>query len=374
MRILEVVLFIVGILMSVAYLTVAERKTLGYMQRRLGPNAVGYYGLLQAFADAAKLLFKEIIIPKESNYLMLILAPVITLLTALLGWAVIPLTPWSYISQFDYGLLIYLSISSLGVFGILLAGWSANSKYALMGSIRSTAQLISYELVLTSVIIIIVYMVGSLNIMKIIEAQRAIWFLLPFLPLFLIFFISSVAETNRPPFDLPEAESELVAGFMTEHSASPFVFFFLGEYSNIALISSLNVILFMGSYLTLPFSIDYLLQLINIESFSFIPLNFSSIIPSFITNSIPGLPGMDYVISSSPYLTYSLSSLSYAVIFAIKLNLLLFTFIWIRASFPRFRYDQLIYLCWMVLLPLVFAFILIVPCTLYILDALPLNL
>jgi NADH-ubiquinone oxidoreductase chain 1 len=362
MRILEVVLFMVGILMCVAYLTVAERKTMGYMQRRLGPNAVGYYGLLQAFADAAKLLFKEIIIPKESNYLMLILAPVITLFTALLGWAVIPLTPWSYITQFDYGLLIYLSISSLGVFGILLAGWSANSKYALMGSIRSTAQLISYELVLTSGVIIIVYMVGSLNIMKIIEAQRAIWFLLPFLPLFLIFFISSVAETNRPPFDLPEAESELVSGFMTEHSASPFVFFFLGEYSNVALISSLNVILFMGSYLTLPFSPDYLL--------SFIPFSMESLTPSFITQ-VQGT--WDYAIASSPYLAYALSSLSYSVVFAIKLNLLLFTFIWVRASFPRFRYDQLIYLCWMVLLPLVFAFILIVPCTLYVLDALPLN-
>jgi NADH-ubiquinone oxidoreductase chain 1 len=206
LRFLELVLFLVGILFGVAYLTVAERKTLGYMQRRLGPNEVGYYGLLQAFADAAKLLLKEIVIPVDSDYKILVLAPLISLITALLGWFLMPLNNYAVIADFNLSILISLVISSVGVFGILLAGWSANSKYALMGSIRSSAQLISYELVLTSLIIIIIFLVGSLSFFDIINSQKLLWFAIPLPFLFILFFLASVAETNRPPFDLPEAK------------------------------------------------------------------------------------------------------------------------------------------------------------------------
>ena len=224
--IIEVLLVVIPVLLTVAFITIAERKTMASMQRRLGPNVVGYYGLLQAFADALKLLLKEYISPTQANLILFFSGPIITLIFSLLGYAVIPYGPGLAISDFNLGILYMLAVSSLSTYGILLAGWSANSKYAFLGSLRSTAQLISYELILTSAILLIILFTGSLNVTVNIEAQRAIWFIVPLLPIFIIFFIGSVAETNRAPFDLAEAESELVSGFMTEHAAVIFVFFF----------------------------------------------------------------------------------------------------------------------------------------------------
>lgn len=339
--ILEVLIFFICILLSVAYLTVAERKTLGYMQRRLGPNAVGWYGLLQAFADAMKLLIKEIVIPKEANKYIMIISPLITLVTALLGWVVIPLGPGLTLSNMENGLLFSLAIGSLGVFGTLLSGWSSNSKYSFLGSIRSTAQLISYELVLTTIYIICIMFAGDLNVTTFIETQRVIWYLIPLFPLFIIFFISTVAETNRPPFDLVEAESELVAGFFTEYSGSPFVFFFLAEYSNIMLMCSATTILFLGGYLYPG----------------------ADLVSTYLLPSI----GIQY-----GALYFGVEGLLYGISTAIKWNMLMFTFIWVRASFPRFTYDNLINLCWVIFLPLLFGWVIFIPCVLYVFNALPL--
>lgn len=252
---IEILIIIIPILISVAFITIGERKTMGSMQRRVGPNYIGYYGLLQPFADALKLLFKETIIPNDANKILFYLGPIITLIFSLLGWAIIPFGEGLAIFDFNLAILYSLAISSLAVYGILIAGWSANSKYAFLGSLRSTAQMISYELILTSLILIIILLTGSFNISNIINNQKAIYNIIPLLPLFIIFIIGGLAETNRTPFDLPEAESELVAGFMTEHSAAIFVFFFLAEYSNIILFSSLISILFLGGYLypNLPF-------------------------------------------------------------------------------------------------------------------------
>ncbi len=267
--ILEGLLVIVPTLLSVAFVTVAERKTMASMQRRLGPNAVGYYGLLQAFADALKLLLKEYIAPTQANVVLFFLGPIITLIFALLGYLVIPFGSGLYISDYNLGILYMLAVSALATYGILLAGWSANSKYAFLGSLRSTAQLISYELILSSVILLVILLTGSLNVITIIESQRVVNLLFPLLPLFLVFFIGSIAETNRAPFDLAEAESELVSGFMTEHSASIFVFFFLAEYASIVLICILNSILFLGGYLSiipLDIFINILSLFINVNN------------------------------------------------------------------------------------------------------------
>ena len=247
--VIEVLLVTVPVLLTVAYVTVAERKTMASMQRRLGPNIVGYYGLLQAFADALKLLLKEYVSPTQANLGLFFLGPIITLIFSLLGYLVIPYGPGLALNDLNLGILYMLAVSSLSTYGILLAGWSANSKYAFLGSLRSTAQLISYELILSSAILLVVMLTGSLNLTVNIEAQRAIWFIVPLFPVFIIFFIGSVAETNRAPFDLVEAESELVSGFMTEHAAVIFVFFFLAEYASIVLICILTSILFLGGYL-----------------------------------------------------------------------------------------------------------------------------
>jgi NADH-ubiquinone oxidoreductase chain 1 len=249
--ILEVILVIVPALLIVAFTTVAERKTMASMQRRLGPNIVGYYGLLQAFADALKLLLKEYVGPTQANLILFFLGPIITLIFSLLGYAVIPYGPGLTIADLNLGILYMLAVSSLATYGILLAGWSANSKYAFLGSLRSTAQLISYELILSSVILLIVLLTNSLNLTINIEAQKITYFLFPLFPLFIIFFIGCIAETNRAPFDLAEAESELVSGFMTEHSAGIFVFFFLAEYASIVLICIFSAILFIGGFLAI---------------------------------------------------------------------------------------------------------------------------
>lgn len=354
--IIEVVIVLVPALLAVAYVTVAERKTMASMQRRLGPNIVGYYGLLQAFADALKLLLKEYVAPTQSNIILFFLGPVITLIFSLLGYAVIPYGPGLAISDFNLGILYMLAVSSLATYGILLAGWSANSKYAFLGSLRSTAQLISYELILSSAILLIIMLTGNLNLTVNTEAQRAIWFLLPLFPIFIIFFIGSIAETNRAPFDLAEAESELVSGFMTEHAAVVFVFFFLAEYGSIVLMCVLTSILFIGGYLWL----DYF------YIFIFINEIFYSIF--FIDSTI----SIEYFkeIVNNPII----EGLLYGLSLGLKSSIIIFVFIWARASFPRIRFDQLMTFCWTILLPVVFALIVLIPCVLYSYDIFPVNI
>ena len=346
--ILEVLLVAVPVLLTVAFVTVAERKTMASMQRRLGPNIVGYYGLLQAFADALKLLLKEYVSPTQANMILFFLGPIITLIFSLLGYAVIPYGPGLSLWDFSLGILYMLAVSSIATYGILLAGWSANSKYAFLGSLRSTAQLISYELILSSAILLVILPTGTLNLTVNIEAQRVIWFILPLFPVFVIFFIGSVAETNRAPFDLAEAESELVSGFMTEHAAVIFVFFFLAEYASIVLICILNTMLFLGGYMfdyTLPY---YLLS------------------NSYVT-SVMGMESIGLL--SNPLVEGTIYGLSMGV----KSCVMIFVFIWVRASFPRIRFDQLMSFSWTILLPIVIAFIVLVPCIIYGFEIIPSN-
>ena len=350
--VIEVLLVTVPVLLTVAYVTVAERKTMASMQRRLGPNIVGYYGLLQAFADALKLLLKEYVSPTQANFILFFLGPIITLIFSLLGYAVIPFGPGLAISDYNLGILYMLAVSFLATYGILLAGWSANSKYAFLGSLRSTAQLISYELILSSAILLVIMLTGSLNLTVNIEAQRAVWFIIPLFPIFIIFFIGSVAETNRAPFDLAEAESELVSGFMTEHAAVIFVFFFLAEYASIVLICVLTTILFLGGYLYdyIPF-IFTLFQYINIDFY------------------------LEYLANKGVLFSYPLiEGLTYGLSLGLKSCFMIFVFIWVRASFPRIRFDQLMSFCWTVLLPIVIAFIVLVPCVLYSFEIIPSNI
>jgi len=384
--IIEVILLSIPVLLAVAYVTVAERKTMASMQRRLGPNIVGYYGLLQAFADALKLLLKEYVSPTQANLILFFMGPIITLIFSLLGYGVIPYAPGLTIFDFDLGILYLLAVSSLATYGILLAGWSANSKYAFLGSLRSTAQLISYELILSSAILLIVFLTSSLNLTVNIEYQKVIWFIIPLFPIFIIFFIGSVAETNRAPFDLAEAESELVSGFMTEHAAVIFVFFFLAEYASIMLICILTSILFLGGYLLNIVPLLYILYFLDILSMVIVNIldYFISIIFYENINSINNY--LDYF--SNEYFKYFIESLNNntiindpfveglicGVILGTKSSIMVFVFIWVRASFPRIRFDQLMSFCWTVLLPLVFAFIILVPCILYSFEILPNNI
>src|SRR5215475_5818330 len=250
------------------------------MQRRLGPNIVGYYGLLQAFADAFKLLLKEYVSPTQANFILFFIGPIITLIFSLLGYGVIPYGPGLTVFDFNLGILYILAVSSLSTYGILLAGWSANSKYAFLGSLRSTAQLISYELILSSAILLVVLLTSSLNLTVNIEYQKIVWFVMPLFPVFIIFFIGSVAETNRAPFDLAEAESELVSGFTTEHAAVIFVFFFLAEYASIILICILTSILFLGGYLLNVVPLLYVLYFLDI--FTIVMINILDYFFSFM--------------------------------------------------------------------------------------------
>jgi NADH-ubiquinone oxidoreductase chain 1 len=356
--IIEGLLVIVPALLTVAFVTVSERKTMASMQRRLGPNIVGYYGLLQAFADALKLILKEYVSPTQANLVLFFLGPIITLIFALLGYAVIPYGLGLYVSDFNLGILYMLAVSSLATYGILLAGWSANSKYAFLGSLRSTAQLISYELLLSSVILLVILLTGSLNLTAIIEAQKAVSFLLPLFPVFIIFFIGCIAETNRAPFDLAEAESELVSGFMTEHSAVIFVFFFLAEYASIVLICLLTSVLFLGGYL----------NILPLETLIYL---FSLSLEYFASNSLySNYLSIDFNSLFSNYLFIALSSLN----LAFKTSFLIFVFIWVRASFPRIRFDQLMSVCWTILLPIVIGYIILIPCLVLGLDILPCNI
>ena len=340
--IIEVILVVVPSLLTVAFVTIAERKTMASMQRRLGPNIVGYYGLLQAFADALKLLLKEYVGPTQANLILFFLGPIITLIFSLLGYAVIPYGPGLTIADLNLGILYMLVVSSLATYGILLAGWSANSKYAFLGSLRSTAQLISYELILSSAILIVILLTGNLNLTVNTEAQKIVQFIFPLLPVFIIFFIGCIAETNRAPFDLAEAESELVSGFMTEHSAVIFVFFFLAEYASIVLICIFTSILFLGGYLKIIYISDVTYYFYVTEDYN-----------NLINVTTKGI----------------LSS----VMLGIKTCFLIFVFIWARASLPRIRFDQLMSYCWTILLPIIIGFIVIIPCLVYSLDILPVN-
>jgi NADH-ubiquinone oxidoreductase chain 1 len=353
--IVEVILVVVPALLTVAFVTIAERKTMASMQRRLGPNIVGYYGLLQAFADALKLLLKEYVGPTQANLILFFLGPIITLIFSLLGYAVIPYGPGLTIADLNLGILYMLAVSSLSTYGILLAGWSANSKYAFLGSLRSTAQLISYELILSSAILVVILLTGNLNLTINVEAQKVVFFVLPLLPIFIIFFIGCIAETNRAPFDLAEAESELVSGFMTEHSAVIFVFFFLAEYASIVLICIFTSILFLGGYLKM-FSLDFL-----VNGFFF----FDIINIDFIKNI--------YTETNISFINTLLDGLISSLMLGIKSCLMIFVFIWARASLPRIRFDQLMSYCWTVLLPIIIAFIILVPCVVYSLSLIPTN-
>ena len=310
---IKIVAIILPLLLSVAYLTYAERRVIGLMQLRRGPNVVGPFGLLQPIADAVKLMFKEVIIPTASNKVIFILAPIITFVLALIGWAVIPFDKGLVRANINVGVLYIMAISSLGVYGIVMAGWASNSKYAFLGAVRSSAQMISYEVSMGLVIVTVLLTTGTLNLTDIVESQRhrPLWIDVMMAPMAVVFFISVLAETNRLPFDLPEAEAELVAGYNVEYSSMTFAMFFLGEYANMILVSAMTTILFLGGYLP-PF---------GIESLSF----------------VPGI-----------------------IWFMLKIGMLLFIFLWIRATLPRYRYDQLMRIGWKVFLPLTLFWVVLV--------------
>jgi NADH-quinone oxidoreductase subunit H len=302
LTVIKALMVLVPLLIGVAYLTYAERKVLAAMQLRKGPNVVGPFGLLQPFADAIKMLMKETIVPTGSNRFLFLIAPMLTFSLAMLAWAVIPVSEGWVGANINVGILYLFAISSLGVYGIIIAGWASNSKYAFLGAMRSAAQMVSYEVSMGFVLVTVLLCVGSLNLTDIVHAQSKIWFCIPLFPMFIIFFISALAETNRSPFDLPEGESEIVAGFFVEYSSLSFGLFFLGEYANMILMSALTTILFLGGWLSpIPFA------------------PFTSLGPLW---------------------------------FILKIGIVLFVFIWVRATFPRYRYDQLMRLGWKVFLPL----------------------
>ena len=299
----QILAIVVPLLIAVAFLTLAERKVLAGMQLRKGPNVVGPFGLLQPFADGIKLFFKETIIPTGANRVVFLVAPMLTFILSLVAWAVIPFDDGLVLADINVGILYLFAISSLGVYGVVMAGWASNSRYAFLGALRSAAQMVSYEVSIGFVMITVLLCVGSLNMTEIVKAQETVWFAIPLLPMFVVFFVSTLAETNRHPFDLPEAEAELVAGYQVEYSSMAFALFFLGEYANMILMSAITVMLFLGGWLP-PFDV--------------VPFNW-----------IPG-----------------------PIWLALKIVFLLFVFIWVRATFPRYRYDQLMRLGWKVFLPL----------------------
>ena len=320
--IIKILGIVVPLLVAVAYLTLAERKVMASMQRRKGPNVVGFFGILQPLADGLKLLIKEPVLPSSANTVVFLAAPVLTFLLALISWAVIPFGEGLVLCDLDVGILYIFAISSLGVYGVIMAGWSSNSKYAFLGALRSTAQMVSYEVSLGLIIITVLMCVGSLNLSDIVLAQEEVWFAVPLFPLLLLFFISCLAETNRAPFDLPEAEAELVAGYNVEYSSMGFALFFLGEYANMIMMSVLCVILFLGGWL-----------------------------PPLSLTIFYWIPGSFWL--------------------GIKTIFFLFLYIWVRAAFPRYRYDQLMRLGWKVFLPLALAWVLFVAGILVAFELLP---
>ncbi|HXS42799.1 MAG TPA: NADH-quinone oxidoreductase subunit NuoH [Stellaceae bacterium] len=303
----EILAIIVPLLLAVAYLTYAERKVLAAAQLRKGPNVVGPFGLLQPIADGLKLLMKETVIPTGANRGVFIAAPILTFVLSLIAWAVIPFDQGVVIANINVGILYLFAISSLGVYGIIMAGWSSNSKYAFLGALRAAAQMVSYEVSIGFVMVSVLLCVGSLNLSAIVEAQKTVWFCIPLFPMFVVFFISALAETNRSPFDLVEGESELVAGFFVEYSSMSFALFYLGEYANMILMSAMTSVLFLGGWLA-PFGWQ-------------------------------------------PF-TGVLGHLWSVLWFVAKIAFVLFCFLWVRATMPRFRYDQLMRLGWKVFLPL----------------------
>lgn len=368
----EVLLVTVPTLLIVAFVTIAERKTMGSMQRRLGPNATGYFGLLQPFADALKLLLKEYVGPALANRILFFIGPILTLIFSLLGYVVIPYGPGLTLGDLDLGVLYMLAVSSISTYGILLAGWSANSKYAFLGSLRSTAQLISYELILSSAILIVILLTGSLNLTINVEAQKVVFFVMPLLPIYIIFFIGCIAETNRAPFDLAEAESELVSGFMTEHSAVIFVFFFLAEYASIALICILTSILFIGGYIEI-FSFDiiekffFIIIIYVIDYFNYLGEPFINVI--YVIDYFNYRGGETQINLFNVFFSGLITSLT----LGIKSCIMIFVFILARASFPRIRFDQLMSDCWTILLPVIISLIILIPCVVYSLILIPTN-
>ena len=320
----KILFLLVPVLVSVAMVVWLDRRIWAFVQKRQGPNVVGPFGLLQSLADALKYIFKEVIIPSSSNKVIFILAPVVTMTLALVSWAVIPFSSTQVLADINVGILYLFAVSSLGVYGIIMGGWASNSKYPFLGAIRSAAQMVSYEVSIGVIIINVLLCVGSLNLNDIVKAQENIWFVLPLFPMFIIFFISALAETNRPPFDLPEAEAELVAGYQTEYSGMMYAMFWLGEYANILLMCALGSILFLGGWLS------------PIELYPF--------------NLIPG-----------------------ALWLAFKILFLFILFALVKAIVPRYRYDQLMRLGWKVFLPLSLIWVVLTASYLFYFNLLPTN-
>ncbi|MDC1155158.1 NADH-quinone oxidoreductase subunit NuoH [Candidatus Pelagibacter sp.] len=321
-EIYKVLFLLVPVLVSVAMIVWLDRRVWAFVQKRRGPNVVGPFGLLQSLADALKYIFKEIIIPSSSNKVIFILAPIITMTLALIAWAVIPFSESQVLANINVGILYIFAVSSLGVYGIIMGGWASNSKYPFLGSIRSAAQMVSYEVSIGIIIINVLLCVGSLNLSDIVMAQKNMWFIIPLFPMFVIFFISALAETNRPPFDLPEAEAELVAGYQTEYSGMMYAMFWLGEYANILLMCALGSILFLGGWLS------------PIDLYPF--------------NLIPG-----------------------AIWLIFKILLLFILFALVKAIVPRYRYDQLMRLGWKIFLPLSLIYVVLTASYLFYFNLLP---
>jgi len=321
-EIYKILFLLIPILVSVALIVWFDRRVWAFVQKRRGPNVVGPFGLFQTVADALKYIFKEIIIPASANKIIFILAPIVTMTLALIAWAVIPFSEELVLSNINVGILYLFAISSLGVYGIIMGGWASNSKYPFLGSIRSAAQMVSYEVSIGIIIVNVLLCVGSLNLKDIVLAQKNIWFIIPLFPMFVIFFISALAETNRPPFDLPEAESELVAGYQTEYSGMMYAMFWLGEYANILLMCAMGSILFLGGWLS-P---------INLYPFNLLPSPFWMIL---------------------------------------KILLLFFLFALTKAIVPRYRFDQLMRLGWKVFLPVSLIWVILTASYLYYFEMLP---
>ncbi len=320
----KILFLLVPVLVSVAMIVWLDRRIWAFVQKRQGPNVVGPFGLLQSLADALKYIFKEIIIPSSSNKVIFILAPIVTMTLALIAWAVIPFSETKVLANINVGILYLFAVSSLGVYGIIMGGWASNSKYPFLGAIRSAAQMVSYEVSIGIIIINVLLCVGSLNLNDIVLAQQNMWFVIPLFPMFVIFFISALAETNRPPFDLPEAEAELVAGYQTEYSGMMYAMFWLGEYANILLMCAMGSILFLGGWLS------------PIDLYPF--------------NLIPG-----------------------AIWLIFKILLLFFLFALVKATVPRYRYDQLMRLGWKILLPLSLTWVVLTASYLFYFNLLPNN-
>ena len=323
-EIYKILFLLVPVLVTVAMIVWLDRRVWAFVQKRQGPNVVGPFGLLQSLADALKYVFKEIIIPSSSNKVIFILAPIVTMTLALIAWAVIPFSKTQVLADINVGILYIFAVSSLGVYGIIMGGWASNSKYPFLGAIRSAAQMVSYEVSIGIIIINVLLCVGSLNLNDIVMAQENLWFVIPLFPMFVIFFISALAETNRPPFDLPEAEAELVAGYQTEYSGMMYAMFWLGEYANILLMCALGSILFLGGWLS--------------------PIDF------YPFNMIPG-----------------------AIWLVFKILLLFFLFALVKATVPRYRYDQLMRLGWKIFLPLSLTYVVLTASYLFYFNLLPIN-